>query len=285
MEMRTRKVSESNYQSVFTRNGMTLRYKLDDDLPFKPLKNPDLLDISLGTKCYGKCKYCYTSAISKGINYPNVVEKLVRFFEPLNEHRPYQVAYGGGGEPTLHPEFCEVLEKTHQLNIMPNYTTNGMHLSDKVLDYTAEYVGGVAVSTHKHLKWEKAVEKLLAKKIRTNIHIIVGEEGSFDHLKECSNRFPEVETIVVLPYQAQGFAAKINNKILVDEWTKCAKFVTKTTGFKYAFGALFYDFMKENPSLFEEVDVYEPECFSGYLMLDDDPIIRISSYNLNPKQS
>ena len=282
--MRTRKVPECNYQSVFTRMGMTLRYKLDDDLPFKPLKNPDLLDVSLGTKCFGNCvKYCYTAATSKGINYPNVVEKMVRFFEPLNEHRPYQVAYGGGGEPTLHPEFCEVLKKTKELDIMPNYTTNGMHLSDKVLEYTAEYAGGVAVSTHKHLQWEKAVEKLLAKKIRTNIHVIVGEEGSFDYLRECSTKFPELETIVILPYQAQGFGLKINNEILVDEWTKCAKFVLQNQGFKYAFGALFYDFILKNPFLFKDVEIYEPEYFSGYLMLDDNPFIRISSYNLNPK--
>ena len=35
---------------------------------------------------------CYTSAVKAGNNYPNVVEKFKRFFEPLNEHRPYQIA-------------------------------------------------------------------------------------------------------------------------------------------------------------------------------------------------
>ena len=78
----------------------------------------------------------------------------------MEEHRPYQVAIGGAGEPTLHPDFCEVLKTSRELDIMPNYTTNGMHLSDKILYATKEYCGGVAVSTHKHLKWGKAVEKL-----------------------------------------------------------------------------------------------------------------------------
>ena len=227
---------------------------------------------------------CYTSALSTGTNFPNIIERFRNFFEPLGENRPYQVAIGGAGEPTLHPDFCEVLKTSRELDIMPNYTTNGMHLNDKILDATKEYCGGVAVSTHKHLKWGNAVDKLLNKKIRTNLHVIVGEEGSFDYMKACWEIFPEVETVVILPYQAQGRGKAIDEKIKVEEWQKCAKLVQEHKGFKFAFGALFYPFMKEHPELFPDVKVYEPEVFSGYVMFDEEkPFVRKSSYNLEAK--
>lgn len=281
--MRKRKVVEENYRSIFTDDGVTMRFRIDQSKPFAPMKNPDLLDISLNTLCYANCAFCYTSAVKTGNNYLNVVEKFKRFFEPLNEHRPYQVAFGGGGEPTLHPEFCEILRVSKELDIMPNYTTNGMHLTDKVLDASAQYCGGVAVSAHRHLKWEKAVEKLLNRNIRTNLHVIVGEPNSFEYLMECHHKFPNLETIVILPYQVQGRASEIDEKICVDNWIASAKMVNENQGFKFAFGALFYDFMLNNPQYFPDVQLYEPEIFSGYLMLDDNPVIRKSSYNLDLK--
>jgi hypothetical protein len=275
---------DSNYRGIFTSDGVTLRYKLDEAKEFKPLKHPELLDVSLGTKCFGNCPYCYTSAITNGKNYSNVVDKINRFFGPLGKiNRPFQVAIGGGGEPTLHPEFCEVLRTFKALGIMPNYTTNGMHLTDKILDATKAYCGGVAVSTHSHLPWGKAAEKLLAKKIRTNLHIIVGEANSSALVEACYKIFPDVETLVLLPYQAAGRAGEVNQETLHVEWRKCVDFVMANNHDRFAFGALFYPFMLENPELFTEVNIYEPEMFSGYLMLDDNPVIRRSSYDLRER--
>lgn len=282
--MRVRTVPESNYKAVFTPDGVTLRYKIDQSQDFKPLKRPDLLDIALNDKCYGNCPECYTSAVSSGRNFPDILPIWERMMEPLNDHRPFQVAIGGAGEPTLHPDFCEFLKLCRRLDIMPNYTTNGMHLSDKILDYTKEYCGGVAVSTHKHLKWEKAAEKLLSKKVRTNLHIIVGAAGSFDYLEKCFQSFPDVETFVILPYQAQGRGISISESILHEEWSKAAALVQHNKGTKFAFGALMYPFIMNNLDRFQGVNTYEPEMFSGYVLLNEEnPPVRKSSYNLQPK--
>ena len=120
------------------------------------------------------CHFCYTSAIKNGINYSNLTEKIEKWFGSLDKNqRPFQVAIGGGGEPTLHPEFPLAVEKFRELGIMPNYTTNGMHLTDEVMDATIKHCGGVAVSCHPHLDkvWKNAVKKLTNAGIRTNLHI------------------------------------------------------------------------------------------------------------------
>jgi hypothetical protein len=283
MKIRTRIVPESNYHGVFTPKGVTYRYKIDEGRAQSPLKDPELLDISFGTKCYANCPYCYTSAIRNGENYPGIAEKIKRFFEPLNENRPFQVACGGGGEPTLHPEFPKAMQIFSELGIMPNYTTNGMHLTEGVLEATKEFCGGVAISTHKHLKWAKAVDILLSHKIRVNLHVIIGEPGSSEVVKMYYDAFPEIETIVLLPYQAAGRGGIISDQILFDEWSKCANVVNSLNGDRFAFGALFYPFILKNPDLFEDVNVYEPEMFSGYLMLDENPVLRRSSYDLTPR--
>jgi len=101
----------------------------------------------------------------------------------LNE-RPYQVALGGSGEATAHPEFTAALQAFRELDIIPNYTTNGMHLSDPVLDATIEYCGGVAVSCHPHLErhWRDAIRKLCQLKIKLNLHVVVSDRESIQQL-------------------------------------------------------------------------------------------------------
>ncbi len=32
----------------------------------------------------------------------------------------------GGGEPTSHPDFAELMKVSYDMGIVPNYTTNGM---------------------------------------------------------------------------------------------------------------------------------------------------------------
>lgn len=280
--MRTRSHKDANYHSVFTPKGVTLRYKYEDEKPFGKIKHPELLDVAINTKCLANCSYCYTSSLKSGINFPNIGGRIKNFFGPLEDERPYQVALGGAGEPTLHPNFKDAVRAFKELDILPNYTTNGMHLTDEVLEATLEYCGGVAVSNHKHLKWEKAVDKLTSLGVRTNIHVIVGENGTGDLVKDYYNQFPQVETIVILPYQIQGRAKEVEQEILLDEWKNCANIVNSIgDDDKFAFGALFYPFILKNPKLFPNVSIYEPEVFSGYLIMEDNPFVRVSSYNLN----
>jgi hypothetical protein len=200
--------------------------------------------------------------------------------------RPFQVAIGGGGEPTLHPEFRDAVKAFRELGIMPNYTTNAMHLNPEVIQATVEYCGGVAISCHPHLDkvWKAGVKTLTDNNIRTNLHIIVGEPGSTDRFWEIVDEFNDkIEYFVLLPYQVAGRAAAVETD---EEWTKLFDSLLKRNQKNIAFGALFYDFICQHKDKYKsfEISLYEPETMSGYLMMEDgEMIIRKSSYDLRPK--
>ena len=282
-----REFKERNYRAVFNeRTGQTIRIALDPKEPIGSLEYPELLDVSFGTKCFANCSFCYTSAIKNGENYGNLVEKIEKWFGPMEANqRPFQVAIGGGGEPTLHPEFSAAVQKFRELGIMPNYTTKGMHLNEEVMEATKRHCGGVAVSCHPHLDrvWKKAVKTLTDAGIRTNLHIIVGEPGSAERFLEIHQEFSGlVEYFVILPYQAAGRAKAIDTET---EWKKLFDSLLEKRPKDIAFGALFYPFILENAEKYKGFDIslYEPEVMSGYLMMDDEMFVRRSSYDLRPK--
>lgn len=292
--IKIRSFEDKNYKAIFnTENGTTLRLTYDSSKPILSLEYPELLDVSFGTKCRSGCSFCYTSAINHGINYPNITEKIVQFFGQMTENqRPFQVAIGGGGEPTEHPEFESAIKQFYDLGIMPNYTTNGMNINENIIHVTKKYCGGVAVSTHKHLKdvWINAVNQYIQNGIVTNLHIIVGEKNSFDYFYDIYNSFKDngISYFVLLPLRKVGRARsmKLEENELEAEWHKLFQFLNEIDNSKIAFGAMFYDFILENKHLYPniEISLYEPEVMSGYLMLDDNMYIRKSSFDLSPKK-
>ncbi len=277
---RIRKIPEANYVAVMTEDLATVRMKLDPSKPFQSTLYPEHLDIAINSKCLANCPYCYVSAVKNGVNFDSITEKAIDLWAGMpDELKPFQIAIGGAGEPTLHPELIPFLKVVRNLDIYPNYTTNGMHLTKDLLLATQEYSGGVAVSFHPHIKkafW-KAYEEY-QKYIRTSIHFIIGEEGSFEQgmkLYELVN--DTVDHFVWLPYQAVGRAKEIE---VHNEWTKLFNSECKKN---YAFGALFRDWLLANKPDYP-LHMYTPHQFSGYIMMDDSyKTLRVSSYDLRTK--
>ena len=285
---KVREFKDRNYRAIFNEaSGQTIRIALNPSKEIEPLEHPELLDISFGTKCLANCSFCYTSAIKNGVNYPNITQKVRDWYGKLSPNeRPFQVAIGGGGEPTLHPEFPEAVKAFRDLGIMPNYTTNAMHLTPEVMDATVKYCGGVAISCHHHLDkvWKKGIRTLVDAKVRTNLHIIVGEPGTTERFWDIYNEFKDdIEYFVLLPYQAAGRGKPVPVEA---EWTKLFDTLLENRLDNIAFGALFYPFILANKQKYGKFDIslYEPEVMSGYVMFEDGPyLVRKSSYDLRPK--
>lgn len=266
----------SNYSAIF-HNGKTLRIPLNPQLEIKELINPEFYDISLGTYCKGGCPYCYASASTRGNNYKNVSEKIKDFFQKIPlEDRPFQVAIGGGGEPTLHPEFEKVLKTFSELDIVPNYTTNGMHLDENLIKITKRYCGGVALTLHPHLKkyWEKGLKLLTDNNIKTNVHLVIWDKKTIDTLNDYYNKyFNIVEYFVLLPRMNVGFAKKNPHEIdykYLKNWLD-----NNYQNSNIAFGANFYNFLKNPENNKYNVALYPPEIMSKYMVLED----KIKIYN------
>lgn len=234
------------------------------------------------------CHYCYTSALKTGSNFDNIVEKAKIVYGNLPENeRPFQIAIGEAGESTIHPDWVEFVKTIKSLGIVPNYTTNGMHLTPEILEGTKLYCGGVAVSYHPHIKetFNKAIQKLtpLAEYgIKINAHIIVGDKKSFFDLQSIYETYKDViDYFVVLPYQAAGRAVEIETH---ETWKATFEWINTVQSNKFAFGALFYNWLKLN-KIALKMSIYEPEMFSGYRLMDDSyKKLRKSSYDLTEKQ-
>jgi len=272
--IRVREFKDKNYRSIYF-NGKTLRQQIDNSKPIEELDYPEFYDISVTSKCYGNCPECYMDSKESGTHY-NAIENIRKFFGSMTDNqRPHQLAIGGG-ECTLHPDFCNILKEIDSLGITPNYTTNGMHLTDEIIEATKKYCGGVAISCHPHLQdfWRPAADKLVENGIMLNFHIIISDKESVDYFMDIFIEYHKVtDYFVLLPHMEQGRAGK---KVLEHQYL-FEKLDTLNTD-KIAFGANFYEYIKDTPSRYN-ISIYEPEIMSKYLDLKDMKIYK-SSFHL-----
>lgn len=283
--MKTRLDIPANYRAIFY-DGETIRSRIDFSKPLGVPKTAEIEDVAINSKCFANCSYCYTSATKHGSNFVRIIEKAGRVWGdlPKNE-RPFQIAIGGAGEPTLHPDFPTFVYAVRALDIVPNYTTNGMHLSKEVLEATGYACGGVAVSYHPHIKnvFSNAIHKLSGN-TKLNAHVIVGNKQSFYDLQSIYETFKDqLDYLVILPYQATGRGTPIDTH---ETWLETFRWIDtlpQERQNQFAFGALFYEWLLKN-NIPLKIDMYEPEVLSGYRIMDDSyQTLRKSSYDLAPK--
>ena len=82
-----------------------------------------------------------------------------------------QVALGGRGDPNKHPKFADMLEYCRKHNVVPNYTTSGIDLTDDEIE-ASTMCGAVAVSDYEKDFTYDALQRLMDAGIKTNIHQI-----------------------------------------------------------------------------------------------------------------
>lgn len=282
LPLRIRIHPESNFRSISV-NGRSMYMQLDSSKPFIELQYPELYDIAINNKCYGACPYCYIAATKQGENYVDICRKASIFFGNMDmNQRPYQVAIGGAGEPTLHPDFPEFVRVLYDLGIVPNYTTNGMHLTNAVLEATENYVGGVALSCHPHLQkvWQKGVGILRNYTNHLNLHIIPQSINDvLDFAKIFETYYDIIDNFVLLPYQTIGFAKPINTDTVYTKLFNYLYTLSETARNKIAFGAGFMAELQSRAWL--NVRTYEPHLFSKYLDMKGDMTLYRSSYEWN----
>lgn len=282
--IKQRNFPEYNYNAIW-QNLKTVRLGQGVAQELPPTYS-EFYDVSLGTKCNLECPFCYTNALHTGVFYKDVCEKAKMFFGEMDENsKPFQIAIGSEGEPTIHPEFIPFLQTIYNLGIVPNYTTNGITLASEdnkeLLEATEKYCGGVAVSANTwneniNKTWKKAVDNLKGIDININIHYIISDKASVD--KFVSEVYPYVNDIlyfVLLPLMPSGRS--------VCKYTQEAfdYLLSKNLNWsKIAFGAHFYDLLKQQDKI--KCWLYPPESFSKNLILGNPIKITKSSFHKEP---
>lgn len=262
--MRTRYFPESNYKSIFL-DGKTLRIAINPNLPITDLKYPEFYDVKITNHCNGGCSYCYQNSTPSESHYENILEKFQSFFGKLDKNQlPYQIAFGGG-EPTQHPDFCKLMELSHDMGIVPNYTTNGMNVTEEIVATTKKYCGGVAITAHSHLEkyWKNAIDIFHKAGCKVNIHIVLSDRKSIDDFFTLFDEVNDkIDYFVLLPYTVFGRAKE---KTLAFDYL-FKRLEDSPDREKIAFGANFYPYLKNYGKVFD-ISLYEPEIMSKYLDL------------------
>lgn len=156
---------------------------------------PHLIDIGIMGHCThgmsGLCErtgvQCYQSGAK--IAEPNM---SVSEFESIMQQctgKTQQVALGGRGDPNQHEEFEQILKLCKQYDIVPNYTTSGLGLTEEQVKLTKEYCGAVAVSWYRTEYSISAIKAFLERNCKTNIHYVLSDSTINEAIDILENSF------------------------------------------------------------------------------------------------
>ena len=294
-----RTLKDYNYRAIWN-NLVTIRLgKDEEEIVELPPELSEFYDVGITTKCNLKCPFCYVSAGDGGRDFTNICETWKRWIEqyPIKKVgnvstslRPFQIAVGSVGCPCVHPDFTKFLQTVFETDVVPNYTTNGLILSDysdpkcqEILEYTRNFVGGVAVSFGNTLvRWRalKAIYNLLKYgECKVMIHHLISDKKSVEDFIIATRDFgKDIHYHVLLPLMAHGRSTK-GIKEGVYEYLE--EEIIKNNVNNIAFGANFYPYIDKGTKL--PISTYPQEAYSKNILLDDNEvIITPSSFNLNP---
>lgn len=140
---------DGDYMIAFDKQkGTKVRFSLETDVPeYVKASAPELVDLKITNYCAGGCEFCYQSSTIKGKHAP--LETVKKYVDLLADMGVFEIAIGGG-EPTDHPDFEEILLYIHSRGMVPNFTTffDGWLQNDQLLDTIKKVVGGVGISVH-----------------------------------------------------------------------------------------------------------------------------------------
>ncbi|MBD3211610.1 MAG: radical SAM protein [Candidatus Lokiarchaeota archaeon] len=236
---------------------------------------PILIDLSLNNECNMQCPFCYMSAKPLGKGDIISMEDFNYLLLRMKEARVLQIALGGG-EPTLHPNFTQILKKLRkEADIIPNYTTNGSNLTKEILVSSKKYCGAVAVSYNKShfTQTLDAVKKLRQMNIKTNVHIVLLKEN-VPSLLDILKKYEKVDIsgVVFLLFKPNGRGKTMRDQIITtkEEKTLIREFIEITAFCQSKNIALHFDacsapFLRKMPFLPESIDGCNGSRYSCYV--------------------
>ena len=109
------------------------------DLKAGKLPLPVVVQWDITDTCNANCSFCFYRSAGyelAGFNPKNVMsnEVIRRTIKELHELGIKGIQWTGGGEPTLHPDFLEIVKYTEELGLEQALVTNGILMTDKIVD-------------------------------------------------------------------------------------------------------------------------------------------------------
>ncbi len=202
-------VSADKYEILFnTKRGVEVLRGVNRNDDPKVLNYPSMIDVGIMGHCKNNCSFCYQG----DKHQPNMELNDFKYLVDISKDNVNQFALGGRGDPNLHEDFEEIMKYSRENNIVPNFTTSGIGLTQKQVEIAKEYAGAVAVSDYGKPFTYKAIDMLIKAGIKTNIHMIFSRQSankSIDLIKgedtfKGSVDLDKLNAIIFLLFKPQG---------------------------------------------------------------------------------
>jgi hypothetical protein len=143
-----RKDYKYDYWTIFNKDtGKRTRLSFIDGVKADKAYAPELVDLKITDYCDHRCKFCYQNS-SKSGTHANIYS-LTNLIYRLSNLNVFEIAFGGG-EPTSHPEFDQILGQCRVCGIVPNFSTKNLDWLHKDIkrEEILDCIGAFAFSTN-----------------------------------------------------------------------------------------------------------------------------------------
>ncbi len=232
------------------------------------LEYPSMLDIGIMGHCDNACKFCY-----QGSKYEQNMS-LEGFKLIVDQSKDYsnQIALGGRGDPNQHEWFEEILKYAVDNNIIPNYTTSGINLTDSAIAVSKKYCGAVAVSMYENDYTWSALKRLMAAGVKTNIHAVVTKDNieeycrvlQGDDIWEGNVDLDKLNAVVFLLFKPAGRGKNLDWSPTKDQLKIFAELIKKPdTKFKVGLDSCLINKVAQVRQLTKLEEMYADTCEGG----------------------
>jgi hypothetical protein len=271
------------------RNGYKTRFSFDDkaSIPLKA-KVPELIDIKITDYCPYNCEFCYQVSTVKGKHAS--LEFIKELAQELANQRVLEVALGGG-EPTLHPQFIDILKIFKDHNIVVNFTTKNVKIFDN--EEVCELASSMAYSVGSLEEIEAICEKVkLAMQVTFQVVMGTITKTEFEKILNFANNsyfwgerltllgfkpverglsYPKIEYDWLVHVLRDKNIRKIGfDTLLVQEFEEMLKLMEVSTIFYNSQEAAFSCYIDATkqviaPTSYCKIDKYKPFQFDNWL--------------------
>ena len=177
---------------------------------------PELLDIGIMGHCiHGKSGLCIKAGVEcyqDGLHSEKANMSIDDFRKIAKQckNQTYQFALGGCGDPDQHENFEEMLKICQEYNIVPNFTTSGLGMTNEIAALCKKYCGAVAVSWYRSDYTLRAIDALVKAGVKTNIHYVLSNDTIEEAMNRLQNKgFPEgINAVIFLLHKPVGLGSR-----------------------------------------------------------------------------
>jgi MoaA/NifB/PqqE/SkfB family radical SAM enzyme len=143
-QLRARYDERGKFWTLFSvDSGTKIRTSFVKDANAEKSEVPELVDVKITDHCEEGCSYCYQGSSPNGKHAE--AGQVRHIAMALGDLKTFEVAIGGG-EPTSHPRFIDILRDFKSYGVKPNFSTRNVDWLVENYDKIKGTVGAVGLS-------------------------------------------------------------------------------------------------------------------------------------------